>query len=203
MTLYSKIKSMQSWLCQISPLALALTLGVWGNAALATSSQMITLLYEGEDGISGELLEYDGKVFKIASSIGNVTIPAQDLSCVGNACPEKFRLKPTLPKVSLVTLDGQMSMQGNLVDVTDTDYVLATDLGNIEVPISTVNCEGDGCPDVAGQLPATGLVVLTGESIIKGMLVGVDSTSYVLQSKHLGTIRVDRTKFSCEGEVCP
>lgn len=137
---------------------LAIGLGVFSTVAVSETKDMITLFYAGEDGISGEILDYDGKVFRIASTMGKLTIPAEDLSCIGTACPDEFRLQPTLPRVVLFTPDRKNNIEGNLIEVTNTDYVLATDLGNLQIPVNSVVCEGEGCPEEAGQLPATGMV---------------------------------------------
>lgn len=198
-------KTARGWIQNLTALSLIAVLGPFSNMAVAQQSEnTITLLYEGEDGITGELLEFNGSVFKIASSVGRLTIPAQDLSCIGDACPDAFRLTPTLPSVKLSAADGSMNVEGNLIDVTDTDYILATPLGEFRVAIEGVTCEGDGCPAVAGQLPAVGKVVLSsGDIIVEGTLVGLDSTDFVLNSEVLGTLRLKRDEFECKGEVCP
>lgn len=165
---------------------------------------MISLLYEGEDGVTGELMNYDGKVYRIATSIGPITIPASDVTCIGNACPESRRLEPVLPSILLTGIDGTVSVRGNLIDITNGEYVLATEFGEFRIAVDTVTCEGEGCPADKETLPETGLVVLSdGSNVVEGMLVGFDNASFVLQHDLLGTLRVDRTEFDCKGEVCP
>lgn len=185
-------------------MTLIATIGLGGNIAFAQSENMITLLYEGEDGISGELLEYDGKVFKIASSVGRLTIPAGQVTCIGEACPEGVRLEPTLPMISLKGVDGSISVTGHLIDANDKEYVLATNVGEFRIAVDAVTCEGEGCPVVQGELPESGLVVLSdGDNTVEGTLIGLDGSSFVVQHELLGTLRLDRSVFTCEGSVCP
>lgn len=199
----SKGKSSKQGLFKSCALAFSVVFGL-SSGAVAQSDNTITLLYEGEDGVSGELLEYDGQRYRLLSSIGRVTVPAEGLTCIGAACPEGTRLEPTLPLVTLVSADGSATVQGNLIDVTDTEYVLATNLGEFRIKSDSVTCEGEGCPEEKGQLPAVGIVVLSdGSTSIEGTLIGLDSTDFVLQSEMLGVVRLSRATFQCKGEVCP
>lgn len=188
----------------IVAIGLAAFSALFSTDALAQSDKTITLFYEGEDGITGELLDYDGSVFKLASSIGRITVPAVDLTCIGDACPEELRLQPTLPAVTLTTLDRSTVIEGSLIDITDTEYLVATGFGEARIEIDKVSCEGEGCPSDTGQLSQDATVVLTnGAYTLSGTLVGHDSTVYILRSEALGTIRLNREEFACEGSICP
>jgi len=52
--------------------------------------------------------------------------------------------------VELIPHDGSVSVFGNLIEVTEENYLVETDLGAWSIARSTVTCSGDGCPGQEG-----------------------------------------------------
>ena len=60
--------------------------------------------------------------------------------CAGSALAEP---------VTLISTDGTINLEGNLISVVDGYYILQTELGDLRVASDLVRCEGAGCPDAA------------------------------------------------------
>ncbi len=50
--------------------------------------------------------------------------------------------------VTLNSLDGSMSITGELLDYTNEYYVVASQIGNLTVAVGMVNCIGEACPSL-------------------------------------------------------
>lgn len=51
--------------------------------------------------------------------------------------------------VVLVSKDGLVSFEGELIALDKNFYVVRTSVGEVRIPISDVSCEGEGCPVAA------------------------------------------------------
>ncbi len=171
---------------------------------LAQSADTVTFRFVDDEGITGELVEVNDEVARLKTTVGVITIPLEGASCIGLACPDSIRFVPTLPPVVLTALDGSTSLAGNLLEVTDSQYIIATDFGEFTIDINKVNCAGEGCPSVANPKEIGGEVVLTsGSTTIEGRLIGLEESAYVVEVEAMGTIRVNSDLFTCTGVGCP
>ncbi len=50
--------------------------------------------------------------------------------------------------ITLTTLDGSMTLVGELQSFEDGLIVIATSVGEVTIPASLVECQGEGCPDL-------------------------------------------------------
>ncbi len=61
--------------------------------------------------------------------------------------------------VVLVSNDGFISFEGELLALDDNFYVVRTSVGEVRIPVSDVSCKGAGCPvavpvaDAGDQVP--------------------------------------------------
>ncbi len=171
------------------------------NVGWAQANQ-VTLKYDDGTGVSGELLEFTDGNFRIQASVGLISIPAQDVSCIGDACPAGTELELRSAPVKLTSLDGSIILTGDVIEFADGDYVLATDIGEVRINADKVTCEGAGC--VSSQEPVSRDVVLVnGNTIIEGELVRLEDKAYIINVAQLGEVRIDATSFQCRGEACP
>jgi hypothetical protein len=176
----------------------------FAGPSLAQSADTVTFRFVDDEGITGELVEVNDKIARLKTTVGLITIPLEGASCIGRACPDSIRFVPTLPPVVLTALDGSTTLTGNLLEVTESQYVIATDFGEFSIDINKVSCEGEGCPPVANPAEIGGEVVLTsGSTTIEGRLIGLEESAYVVEVEAMGTIRVNSDLFTCAGEGCP
>ncbi|MEJ8560158.1 hypothetical protein QTO30_02140 [Yoonia sp. GPGPB17] len=177
---------------------------VCGTSAFAQDSETVTLKFYDGDGISGELIEANDQFVMLRSSIGMVTIPVEGVSCIGQACPEAMRFVPVGPTLTFTTTDGSVEVMGQLIEISNDQYVIATNLGELRINVDGAICSGDGCPDVGSQPTFGGDVILTnGATVIEGKLIGIEGAAYLVEVPTMGAIRVDSGVFECAGASCP
>ena len=101
----------------------------------------------------------------------------------------------------LTTKDGMTKFEGELTKIDESAFYLESELGELILPGSFVDCSGEGCPAVLDG----DQIVLTasGGSIrLEGKLVGVSETDIVILTSN-GELTVRRELVSCEGPACP
>ncbi len=49
--------------------------------------------------------------------------------------------------VLLVSNDGKFSFKGEIIEFDSEFYLVKTSVGEVNIPVSEVRCEGGGCPD--------------------------------------------------------
>lgn len=91
----------------ISTLIGALALGF---AAMQASADTVSLVSIDQTvTVTGELQGFDGEAYTIATAIGNITIPIDKVSCIGEACPDLG------PVFSEFTISGSRDLALNLM----------------------------------------------------------------------------------------
>jgi small nuclear ribonucleoprotein (snRNP)-like protein len=177
------------------------------SAALAPSAaaQDVTLRFaSGQDSMSGALTDFKDGRFFLDSPIGLVVIPTDGVICIGDACPDGTRLQLENARVVLTAKDGTASITGDLIEVDGNDYVVATSIGEQRVGTSLVFCEGEGCVELPELTDAERVVELTNGGItLKGLLIGFENNSFILDDEIMGEIRVSAAEFACSGVGCP
>ncbi len=173
--------------------------------ATAASAQEVTLRFaNGQDSLSGTLRDFrDGKFF-IDGSIGLVAIPTDGVLCVGEACPEGTRLEIDNANVVLTSKDGTTFIAGDLIEVENDEYVIATVFGEQRIATNLVDCKGQGCLPVAAIPSRDRAVVLTaGDVMLEGKLIRFANGTYVLDHPVLGAMTLSANRFACSGPGCP
>ncbi len=177
-------------------------LTLFATMSVAQSPNQITLKYDDGSGVSGEFLDFTNDTFRIQASVGLIAIPAQDVSCIGSACPAGTALEIPPAPVMLTSLDGNVRISGDVIDFVDGEYVLATDLGEMRIGADLTTCEGDGC--ITDPQPVSSEVTLfDGSSTIEGEMLGIEDGVYIIEVDQLGTLRVNASQFECRGDACP
>ena len=170
----------------------------------AQRENTVTIIFDDSEGITGELLSFSDSTLRIQSSVGAITIPADDVSCIGAACPEELRLEIAAAPIVLTSIDGGVPLAGDLIEVSNNQYVVATAAGELRIEIDKVNCQGEGCvTQVSGPAFGGPVVLSNGATEISGTLVGIDENSYLVEVENLGAIRVQLDTFTCNGPGCP
>jgi hypothetical protein len=176
--------------------------GAFSGNVYAQTPNTVTLKLDGGEDVTGELVEFTGDLFRIQSLVGMIAISAEGVSCIGAACPEGTRLETTGGLLVLTSLDGSATVRGNLIEVSNDQYVIATDFGEMRIDQSKVSCEGFGC--VTSEVVLGGNIVLAGEgSTIEGVLVEVTDDAYLVDIANVGVVRVKKDAFECTGTGCP
>jgi hypothetical protein len=184
--------------------ALAISLAVAASTGASQTQETVTIKFDDGDGVTGELVEFENDTFKIQTVIGRVTIPAEGVFCIGSACPPSTRLEIAPSPMALTSFDGAIKLSGNLLEIADGQYVLATDFGELRIDTDEVTCEGEGCLETVAAPTFGGPVVLTnGATKIEGDLMGIEDNSYIVEIESVGPIRVTMDQFTCSGAGCP
>lgn len=182
-------------------LLVATTFFAFADAGLAQSSNTVTLKYDNGDRISGEFIEVTQGGIRLQTLMGVVSIPLAEVTCEGAACPSGASGQSP---VILTALDGSFKVVGNLIEMADNQYVIATEVGDLKIDIDQASCTGIGCVTEVEQPTFGGVVTLTdGNAVIEGRLMNVEDGSYIIDVETLGTIRVSSEVFQCTGASCP
>lgn len=183
---------------------LATLIAICSLPALAQSANTVTIRFGDGDGITGEVVEFTDLNIELMTTVGAVTIPLAGATCTGAACPDAARQTiEDLPVVVLSARDGSAQLIGNLLEIIDDQYVLATEAGELRLNVSDVNCAGEACLDQQVAFAFGGpVVLLSGATTIEGTLTGLDEDGYFVEVDVLGALRVSR-EFACSGDGCP
>ncbi|MEM9795374.1 MAG: hypothetical protein AAF919_02730 [Pseudomonadota bacterium] len=175
------------------------------TTANAQDANQVTLKFDDGEGVSGQLLGFEDGIFRLRASVGRVSIPAQDVFCIGAACPEGTELEIPPAPVTLASPDGSLRVSGDLLEFTNGTYVVATNVGELRIEAEMVTCEGDGCPPAAVSDPADRKVALMsdGDVVLEGELLGIEDGVYLVDLGAFGVVRADVNAYECRGEACP
>lgn len=136
----------------LKPLLLAASTCI---AALGVGAAVAETTLRSPDGtvnLTGKLIAYDDENFTIQTEFGELIVRRVFVECEGDGCPGAAASEADAAKdegVLLVSPDGSVRLEGPLVEVTDTDYVINTQSGVLTVRKEFVACEGAACPTAA------------------------------------------------------
>lgn len=174
-----------------------------GLSVAAQTSGTVTIKFDDGEGITGDLVETTETSVRLDTLMGVVTVPLEGVSCIGVACPEAIRLEVKKAPVILTSLDGSAKLVGDLIDIVENQYVVATNVGEFRIGTDKVTCDGTACPPTASQPSFGGPVVLTdGSTKIEGELTAMEEETYLVDVALIGLLRVSRN-FECSGDGCP
>lgn len=173
------------------------------TVAAQVEENTVTIKFDDGEGITGVLVETTDIGLRLDTLMGVVNIPLDGVSCIGAACPSTIVLETEEKPILLTSLDGATKMKGNLLEIVDGQYVLATVIGEMRVPVDQVTCEGSGCVAPVAEPVLGGQVTLTsGNTVLQGILRGLDKDSFLVEVAAFGELRVPRD-FDCSGDGCP
>ncbi len=122
--------------------ALFATTPVWAEATLTAIDGTVT--------IKGELLGIDETAYRIMTPSGELLVRREFVTCSGDGCPQAQTSEVVDDgDVVLTSEDGRVKIEGQLVDVTNTSYIIETPSGRLTVRREFTNCEGASCPSLS------------------------------------------------------
>ena len=138
------------WLKGISAVLLASV-----SVGIALAQEVSLTSDDGVVSISGRLLAFEDGVYLVETSIGTLSVRADRVTCIGDACPEPSQqgLVPVLVNarigahVSLSSEENVVQVSGKLLHFEDQTYTIETKVGPFSLPAAGTRCTGDGCPE--------------------------------------------------------
>lgn len=151
--------------------ALLLTSSLIGTSVAAE----VTLeSLDGSLDIVGDLMSVDDTTFVIKTEFGELNVRREFVRCIGAECPtDESEANSDGGAVILTSGDGTIRLEGPLVDVTDTDFVIDTPSGVLTVRKEFVTCEGDACPQ--SLVTSEQIVVAVPDDIASDLLTAIIS----------------------------
>ncbi|WP_298907471.1 phosphate ABC transporter substrate-binding/OmpA family protein [uncultured Aliiroseovarius sp.] len=206
-------------------------LGALQLPAVAFASDVTLQSADGTLKFVGELIEFKDGKYILNTNLGNIAIGADGVVCEGDACPvleepaTKVASADSTPAdfkggpVSLQSFDGALKFEGNLIAIENGNYIVRTQLGDLQIATNSVTCVGGGCPQVVVESleqaetipenikinaddPRVTLTSFDGNLKFVGDLVEVTNGKYVIKT-NLGELRVSASTVKCEGPACP
>ncbi|MEM9010661.1 MAG: phosphate ABC transporter substrate-binding/OmpA family protein [Pseudomonadota bacterium] len=96
-------------------------LGVSAGGATAQGSEVTLRSIDGSISLSGALLDFDGESYRIATTIGEISVDALQVECVGAGCPPPEALR------SIYTIAGSNTIGVGLMPAFIDGYALDLD----------------------------------------------------------------------------
>ncbi len=132
--------------------------------------------HDGGTSVRGVILEYDGATYVLQTELGKLTLYAAMLRCSGAGCPgadgtiaEAEPEKEAVDtRVTLVSRSDDTEVMGELIDYSDSYYVVETPLGSFQLSTDRVDCVGAACPDLNLYDPK--IAVLGGTNAVDFMM---------------------------------
>ncbi len=99
--------------------------------AIGLTQEIVLSAKDGDQKVTGTLIEYDGEFFRVETEFGPVTVDARTVSCQGAGCPavsgevEQFNAMGD-PSISLPLIEAFALFQGGSVSVAGTDPQVVT-----------------------------------------------------------------------------
>ncbi len=116
-------------------------------ATPAYAEEVTLVSADGLMRIEGDLVEFTGTQYVVATpDLGELRVSAAMVSCSGPGCPSLV-VEPG-EEVTLTSTVGDMTMTGVLLDFSDGNYRIQTDIAVLTAPADTVTCSGPGCPSL-------------------------------------------------------
>lgn len=117
-------------------------------AMLAGSAGADTRL-QSKDGsfvLQGEILDITDENYVIQTEMGEMIVRREFVNCDGDFCPIDPANADAEKMVQLVSADGKVTLDGELLNVDDASYYIRTDRGDLTVARAFMSCEGAACP---------------------------------------------------------
>lgn len=142
------------------------------TAASGAYAQTVLTGHDGSMELEGQLLSFDDENYTIQTEFGELIVRREFVKCSGEGCPGA-ETNPAEELVTINSLDGNVSLEGKLVDVTAQDFVIETASGTLTIQREFVRCEGAACPST--DVVASDFAVSVPGSIGQNLLSAVVS----------------------------
>lgn len=117
---------------------------------------------------------------------------------------------PSHADVTIRSLDGKVSISGELVEYTDEFFMLRTTVGILKMVRASVECEGADCPVPEQILMLANAKIGSRVKIIArdktmtviGVLTSFERQDYGLDTE-IGPLKIPAYTATCEGDGCP
>ena len=123
--------------------------GAFALAGFAANSQATLSSTSGDFAVEGEILEVNDSNYVIKTELGELIVNKDLVRCEGVGCPSEESATETDRVIKLTSADGSISFEGTLLELTETDYMIATSTGDLTIRRELVGCEGAACPATA------------------------------------------------------
>ena len=129
--------------------------------ASTVNAETILRATGGQFELKGELLSISDEAYTIQTDLGELIVRREFVTCEGDGCPgsETAEAEPEDNEIRLSSPDGSIELVGELVEVTETEYVVDTVMGRLTVRSEFVTCEGAACPSTLVQSDRIGITV--------------------------------------------
>ena len=99
--------------------------------SLANAQEIVLSAKDGDQQVSGSLIEYDGEFFRVETEFGPVTVDARTVTCAGESCPVVSDDAETFnaigdPAITLPLIEAFALFQGGEVSISGSDPQLVT-----------------------------------------------------------------------------
>jgi phosphate transport system substrate-binding protein len=117
------------WFINLQAAAVACFLGLAPN--LGVAQEIVLSAKDGDQKVTGSLIEYDGEFFRVETEFGPVTVDARTVTCVGDGCPVVSDEVETFaalgdPAITLPLIEAFSLFQGGDVSVAGSDTKTVT-----------------------------------------------------------------------------
>ena len=129
---------------------------VLGCVSGGVSAQEITLsAIEGDQQVTGTLIEFDGEFFRVETEFGPVTVDARTVTCSGESCPAPSTEVEQLnamgdPSIALPLIEAFALYQGAEISIAVTDaqvVTVTTEAGSVLAEVTISNGSTDALRD--------------------------------------------------------
>ncbi len=123
--------------------------GLFATSIVVSSpvdAQTSLVAKDGNITIEGKLKGFDDTNYTIETDLGELIVHRDFVDCLGEGCPESATDVANSTAIELSSPDGSIRLIGELIELTQTDYVILTTTGELTVRRELVVCEGASCP---------------------------------------------------------
>jgi phosphate transport system substrate-binding protein len=130
-----------------------------GCPSVLQGNQIVLTSANGSIRLEGEFVDVTETDIVILTDSGELTVRRELVSCEGPACPGVEVQGTSGRNVALTALGGGFTLEGELIDITDSNYVIDTANGELIVRRELVTCEGNACPTESEGVEIETLVI--------------------------------------------
>ena len=133
-------------------------------AAPVVGGRVILKSFDSALQFEGELVGIENGNYVLRTNLGDMRVATNTVTCEGPNCPDisvtslvepvvaPATTEPESKDVTLQSFNGDLQFVGELLGVENGKYVIQTNLGELRVVASTVECIGAACPTIEAEL---------------------------------------------------
>ncbi|MEJ6403150.1 phosphate ABC transporter substrate-binding/OmpA family protein [Yoonia sp. 2307UL14-13] len=101
---------------------------------------------DGSFEMKGQSVTFDESSYFLQTPQGELVVQREFVTCIGDGCPVDETVENVDDRIILTSLDGSFELNGTLLQVTASDFVVQTGDGSVTIQREFVRCEGAACP---------------------------------------------------------